>query len=305
MDTEIAELEQMPEQEVSRTFNYFKKFVHNSREQFEFNNSSFMAAIGKRRSGKSVFCLGMACAIDPNFNEEQICFGLKDLKEQLNTKTKTSIIWEEAGTSAYSRDFMQTANKLIIKTLQVYGYRKIALLGNFQHLKFLDGDVRLQLDCFFKLVSNQQFVDGKPVTTTSAQPFIVGTDWIQEPFIAPYNIERDGVFVPIGYIPIPQMDVFFRICGVSKDLYKNYLQKKDEYFQEIGAEENEKDPENTISKKELKQLQQNSEAFTKLASKLITEKTFTKKDVSKMSGIPVTTLSRRIEELCEASPDNK
>ena len=273
-----------------RQFNWFWYFVDLAKNAFQFNNSSFQACIGKRRSGKSVWCLGAACAVDPDFSEEQICFGLEELKGQLNEKQECSIIWEEAGASAYARDFMNERNKLIIKTLQVYGYRKIALFGNFQHLKFLDGDVRLQLDCFMKMKAQNSFSpEGEPVTQTWAIPYAIVTDYIQDPLIAPYKVVREGVYQAIGQIPVPQMWDFFEVCGVSKGLYRNYLKKKDEYFQEIGEPEVEK--EEVFSKRELKTMTRVNSAFLNLASRLIDEEKVTKIKVASLSGIPVSTLN--------------
>lgn len=281
----------MEEKGIGRQFNWFWYFVDLAKNAFQFNNSSFQAAIGKRRSGKSVWCLGAACAVDPDFSEEQITFGLEELKGQLNEKQNCSIIWEEAGASAYSRDFMNERNKLIIKTLQVYGYRRIALFGNFQHLKFLDGDVRLQLDCFFKMKAQNSFSPtNEPITQTWAIPYAVVTDWIQDPIIAPFKVEREGVFQAIGQIPVPQMWEFFEICGVSKNLYRNYLKKKDEYFQEIGEPETE-DKEEIFSKRELKTLTRVNQAYLNLASRLITEEKVTKTKIASLSDIPVSTLN--------------
>lgn len=273
-----------------RQFNWFWYFVDLARNAFQFENSSFQACIGKRRSGKSVWCLGAAAAVDPDFSEEQICFGLKELKDQLNEKQECSIIWEEAGASAYARDFMNERNKLIIKTLQVYGYRKIALFGNFQHLKFLDGDVRLQLDCFFKMKAQNTFSpEGKPITQTWALPYAVVTDYIQDPIIAPFKVEREGVYQAIGQIPVPQMWDFFEVCGVSKSLYRNYLKKKDEYFKEIGEPEPE-EKEEIFSKRELRTLTRVNSAYLSLTSRLIDEKV-TKTKIAAFSGIPVSTLN--------------
>lgn len=275
---------------IGKQFNFFWYFIDICKNAFKFENSSFMACIGKRRSGKSVFCLAAACAVDPDFSEEQITFGLKELKEQLNEKTNTSIIWEEAGASAYSRDFMDERNKLISKTLQVYGFRKIALFGNFQHMKFLDGDIRLQLDSFFRLKAFNDFTpEGKPYTNIYAEPFAIVTDYIQEPLIAPYKIEREGMYQPIGKIPIPDIKELFSICGVSKELYKNYLKRKSEYFREIGEPE-EEEKEEIFSKRELKTLTRVNKAYVSLASRLIEDK-ITKTKIASYSDIPVSTLN--------------
>lgn len=270
-------------------FNFFYYFMDICKNAFLFNNSSFMAAIGKRRSGKSVFCLASACCVDPDFTEEQITFGLKELKEQLNEKSRTSIIWEEAGASAYSRDFMDERNKAISKTLQVYGFKKLAIFGNFQHMKFLDGDIRLQLDSFFRMKAFNNFEEKKPVTRIYAEPFAIVTDYIQEPIISPYKIEKEGTYEKIGKIPIPDIRDFFKITGVSKQLYKEYLKKKTEYFKEVGEPEKE-EKEEIFSKRELKTLTRVNQAYINLASGLIQEK-ISKTKIASLSDIPVSTLN--------------
>lgn len=279
------------EMDVGTQFNWFWYFVDVARNAFKFNNSSFQACIGKRRSGKSVFCLAAASAVDPDFSEEKICFGIDELKQALTVNTESAIIWEEAGASAYSRDFMDERNKIISKTLQVYGYRKIALYGNFQHLKFLDGDIRLQLDCFHKLKSVNHFTEkGEPFTQAYAMPYAIVTDYIQEPLIAPYRVERDGVYQQIGQIPLPQMREFFELTGVTKSLYRNYLKKKDEYFIEIAAPEPEEEEE-IFSKRELKTLTRTNLAFLNLASRLIEDEKMTRRRIAELADIPVSTLA--------------
>jgi hypothetical protein len=280
-------------------FNWFWYFVDISKNAFLFNNSSFQACIGKRRSGKSVYCLASAAAVDPDITEENICFTIPELKAQLNEKRETAIIWEEAGTSAYSRDFMEERNKTISKTLQVYAYRKIAIYGNFQHLKFLDGDIRLQLDCFMKMKAVNQFIDDKPFTTTFAYPYTVVTDYIQEPLIAPYKIARDGTYQAIGDIPLPQVHELFKITGVSKSLYKSYLRKKDEYFQDIGEEKKE-EKEDIFTRRELKTLTRVNKSFIKLATTLINEDNIPKNKIASYAEIPEATLRMWLGKETEA-----
>lgn len=95
--------------------------------------------------------------------------------------------------------------------------------------------------------------------------------------------------MPIGSIPIPDMEDFFKVCGVGKTLYKNYLKKKDEYFTEIGEEEIE-EKEEMFSKRELKTLTRVNQAYISLASRLIEDKV-TKTKIAEFSGIPVSTLN--------------
>lgn len=283
------DLTEIPENSISS--NWFWYFIEIAKNSFLFNNSSFQACIGKRRSGKSIWCLCSACAVDPDITEENICFSIKELKAQLNERTETAIIWEEAGTSAYSRDFMDERNKLISKTLQVYGYRKIAIWGNFQHLKYLDGDIRLQLDSFIKMKAVNAFTpEGKPYTRTFAYPYMIVTDYIQEPLIAPFKVARDGTFQPIGNIPVPQMEELFQKTGVSKSLYRSYLKKKDEYFKDIGEPEKQEEEE-LFSKKELKTLTRTNMAFINLATRLINDEKITKTKIANFANIPVSTLN--------------
>lgn len=287
----------MEDFEPSRLFNKFYHFTDKAKNAFLYNNSIFYAAIGERRSGKSVFIMGMACCIDPDLDIEQICFNLDDLKGQLNTRTESAIIWEEAGASCYARDFMEERNKVLVKALQVYGYRKIALLGNLQHLKFIDGDVRLQLNHFFRMKAYNGFTSsGEPITSTSAEPWVVLTDWVRKPIVCPYKIEKEPeVYVPMGPIPIPQMDDFFELCGVKKALYKDYLKKKDEYFQEIGTED-EAEVKEIFSKRELKTLVRMDTAYLSLVSKMILEDHIPKNKIASMSDIPVSTLNVWLEK---------
>lgn len=293
--------EELPGMEdIGRKFNFFWYFVDISKNAFLFNNSSFQACIGRRRSGKSVFCLASAAAVDPDITEENICFTIPELKAQLNEKRETSVIWEEAGTSAYSRDFMEERNKTISKTLQVYAYRKIAIYGNFQHLKFLDGDIRLQLDCFMKMKAVNTFIEEKPFTRTFAYPYTVVTDYIQEPLIAPFKIAREGTYQPIGDIPLPPVHDLFKITGVTKQLYKSYLRKKDDYFKEIGEPEKKEEEALLFSRKELKTLTRINKSFINLASNLITEEHITKAKIANLADIPVSTLSVWLGKAAEA-----
>lgn len=125
------------------------------------------------------------------------------------------------------------------------------------------------------------------------------TDCIQDPILAPYKVEKDGVYQPIGKIPVPQMWNLFKMCGVSESLYKNYLKKKDEYFQEMDEPEKE-DKEEIFSKRELKTLTKVNSAYLNLTSRLIDEEKITKTKIAALSGIPVTTLNTWLGKTEEA-----
>ncbi len=275
---------------VSVQWNWFNYFMDISKNAFLHNNSSFMASIGQRRSGKSVFTLGACCRVDPDFPAEQICFSSDDLKEQLNEKTCTSILWEEAGASAFARDFMSESNRAVVKTLQVYGFKKLAIFGNYQHMLYLDSDVRLQLDCIFKMKAQHVFEDGQPVTHTFALPYKVVTDWIKKPTYRPYKVLRDEVWKDIGAIPVPDMEVYFKYCGVSKQLYHEYERKKQEYFEDMNNTETDETRKELFTKRELKKLTTVNQTFLTLVNKLIDEGV-SKSRIAGLAEIPVSTLN--------------
>lgn len=273
-------------------FNWYNYFIDICKNSFAHNNSTFMASIGQRRSGKSVFTLGACCRVDPDFTAEQICFGADELKTQLSERSNTAVLWEEMGASAFARDFMEVSNKAIVKTLQVYGFKKLAIFGNFQHLMYTDSDVRLQLDCIFKMRAAHVFEEGQPVTHTYALPYKVVTDWIRKPIIKPYMVnDDDGVWREIGAIPIPDMDEYFRYCGVSKQLYREYERKKEEYFFDLNATDEEEVKKEIFTKRELKTLTRVNQAYLSLVSRLI-EEGVTKAHIAELSNIPVSTLNR-------------
>ena len=108
----------------------------------------------------------------------------------MNDGKECAVVWEELEPLLIVGFYGRGGIKLSPKLSGLW-FRKIALYGNFQHLKFLDGDIRLQLDCFFRLKAMNSFDDSnKPFTQTWAEPYCIVTDYIQEPLIAPYKVQR-------------------------------------------------------------------------------------------------------------------
>lgn len=271
----------------NKKFNYFNYFVKSAKTAQKREDSVFYAYVGRRRSGKSVNALATCSAIDPDFSEENIVFTLNELKMSLKEKKETAVMWDEASVTAYSRDFMQEANKVLNKVIQVYGYKKIALCCTFQHLNFLDSHTRLQIDTIFRCFAKSKDVGDKCIVHTYMEPFIIATDWIRDPLLAPYKIAIDGVYQDMGSIPLPQVEDLYNYTGVSKKLQKAYMKKKNEFFETVGEEENKP----KLDKRTLNKLSKIQDGYFNLIDHFQGEGiTLTK--MAEISGIPQPTISR-------------
>lgn len=269
---------------ISQRYYWFDYFVQIAKEAQMAQDSTFFAFIGRRRSGKSVDCLAMCSAIDPDITEENIVFTLNDLRAAFREKSNTAIMWDEASVSAYNRDFMQEANKLINKSIQVFGYKRLGLCSTFQHLNFLDSHAQMQLDCIFKCYSNKKIVDEQMVVNTFMSPYKIVTDWIQDPIIAPYKRPLDGVSTQIGSIPIPQIKDLYKRTGVSKKLYNAYLKKKEEFFDDVTRDDV------SLDARTVKRLKRMEGGFYELIG-FMKDEDYTMTQISAAMGIPQTTLA--------------
>lgn len=273
----------------SRKFNWFSYFVNQAKIKQKMEDSVLYTFIGRRRAGKSINTLAMACRIDPDITVENICFGAKELTQALKEKENTVVIWEEAGAAGgYNRDWHSPANKMINKTLQVYGEKRIAILANLQHLKVIDPQVQIQIDCIFRcFAEHEKAGEDEYIKNTYFEPWRVHTDYLTDPAIMKYTINRNGVYQPIGIIPMPQVDELFKMCGVKKRLYNDYRKKKSEFFETVGEEENKP----KLDKRTLNKLSKIQDGYFNLIDHFQGEGiTLTK--MAEISGIPQPTISR-------------
>lgn len=275
---------------VSRKFNWFSYFVNQAKIKQQMEDSVLYTFLGRRRAGKSINTLAMACRIDPDITVENICFGAKELTAALREKSNTAIIWEEAGAAGgYNRAWYSPANMLVNKTLQVYGEKRIAILANLQHLNILDLQVRVQIDCIFKCFSDHEKVgEGEFMKHTYFEPWRVHTDFMTDPAIMKYKINRNGVFQPIGVVPMPQVDELFKICGVKKSLYNDYRKKKTEFFEHLGEEE---EQASKLDRKKIGKLERMSAGCVALIKYLNDEKKMKQGEIAKVIGCNQNTVS--------------
>lgn len=256
----------------------------------EIQDSSFFAYVGERRSGKSITAIAQIHLIDPDVTTENVVFTFDDLRKAVYSKTKAAILWDESGVTAYSRDFMTNVNKLINKFMQVYGYRRISIHTTFQHLQFIDNQLRQQMDalywCYGKDYVNEK--TGRPYTRKSLLPFTVKKNPFWAPTFKPYEVMAPKMLnpEPIGWVQLPDMDEFMRYAGVKKEFLKDYDKKKQEFFQTLGEDTEPQKVDSRILKTAAKQ-----HSALKAALKYMTEvDKLSKENISKKVGVARSTL---------------
>jgi len=277
-------------EEISKKFNLFNTFINIAKIKMNpvINDSAFFGLIGPRRTSKSTLSIVMGHAINPDFSIDDICFSFEELKSILTDDAirRRPIVWEEASVTAYSRDFQDEINKELNKYFQVFGFRNLSLIANFQHLSLLDNHTRMQLDVLLKCKSYYgKDENGNLFTRKAVQPFKVVNDGIKDPLIVDYKIPGDMSYKKIGEIPIPTEDALFKMFGVKRSLMDKYQKRKIEFFKNLDGE-NQK-----ISKKEIDILKRKEEALTNIAKHLQT-KGMSQKGISDMMELPQQTASR-------------
>lgn len=286
-------------------------------------DSAFYAYVGERRSGKSMLAIAHAFRFDPDLTTESVCFSLEDLKKFIYANTKKPVVWDEAGVTAYSRDFMTKISKDLNKFFQVFGYRQIIVLSTFQHAGYLDNHLRGQVDALFWMQSAQYRDDtGRPYTRKFCRPFTVFKTPFSPPFFKPYKVYQTPTSpnpFDIGKIPIPDMEHLMRHYGASgwKAFLKDYDKKKEEFFEQLGMDDEEQEEENglkaqvqkmkeehksekeqweeelknlKINKNEYNLVKRQNKAYLKFINNLIDTKSATESDIARAIEVPVQTL---------------
>jgi DNA-binding transcriptional regulator YiaG len=262
---------------ISRTLNFFDMFVGLAVERLHpaINDAFAAAFVGNRGTGKStdcnVFCHAVNSRLEEvrldaawrkempdkskrwseiqnhmedfrkkSFSVENVFFDAKDVVKALKTKGKEAISFEELGVSMYSRDFMKKGNKDINKVMQMFRYRNLIITMNFQGMTHIDNHARQQMDvimwCRSKIFHDE---NGSPFTQKLINPNYVFTSPFSDPFIRPWTFMSAGKanYDPIGWIPMPAEKDLRERYGVTDEFMRDYQNAKEEYFDKIGAEE--------------------------------------------------------------------
>lgn len=207
--------------------------------------------VGRRRSGKTVWSLVMARFIDPDFNEDKIAFAPEEFDQLLKEYKDSALLFDEAGTGLYSRDAMKRLNKSIIKSLQIFGFRRLTLILNLPHIEMIDKDIREKniLDIVFNLESRfdrdfslkdmtidqlRYFIKekGNLPKRYTAEPFAFVGDSFRSGSLMPYQAMVNGKSYRIGKVRLGDMKEMFEYAKVDWKLWKAYQKKKIEYYEE-------------------------------------------------------------------------
>ncbi|RLI84564.1 hypothetical protein DRP07_00655 [Archaeoglobales archaeon] len=279
---------------MAEVFNLMDHFVKKARTHQLLEDSILFAFLGRRRSGKSTDALALCKKIDPDMTIEQVVFTNKEFRDATREYKKAAIFWDEPSVTAYSREYQDEANRLLNKTLQVFGYKRLVIALAYQHASFLDKHTRWLVDVYFicsseinvNELSRRNFID----------PRVLLTDWVREPYLAPYQYTRNGRLVEMGKIPVPQLDDLLKWAGINKKFYHEYQRKKEEFFESAEWEsENEREKEMSILKRygidgrQLRRLLREDFALQNLVDELYNRR-FTYVDIANMAGIEVNTL---------------
>ncbi|AKB34791.1 hypothetical protein MSSAC_0201 [Methanosarcina siciliae C2J] len=275
--------------EVSRKFNQYNIFINTAKMKISprIDDSAFLALIGPRRTGKSELSLATAFAIDPDFPIDNICFSFDELKALLTDDTirKQPIVWEEASVTAYNREFMDEVNILLNKYFQVFGFRNLAVIANFQHINLLDYQVRMQLDVLLRCKSYYGTdPQGNTFTRKTVFPFKVLNDGINEPLIVKYKVPGDMGYDVIGEIPVPQIDILHKMYGIKNSFIQQYKKRKNEFFKNLEGKEKK------VDEKEVAMLKKKEEALAALARSL-QDQGLSQDDIGGLMGIKRQTAS--------------
>lgn len=110
---------------------------------WEENKNLIIIILGQTGSGKSWAALHLAELLDPGFNIDRVCFGVKELIA-LHQKSKKgdAIVFDEAGIEAMNRNAMSNLNKAVSKLAQTVRHRNTFIILTLPVLKMTDLHLR-------------------------------------------------------------------------------------------------------------------------------------------------------------------
>ena len=222
-------------------FNLMDHFVKKARTAQLLEDSVLYSFLGRRRAGKSTLTLAVLKKCDPDMTVDQIVFTNKEFREAVKEYKGRAIMWDEPGVTAYSREYQDEANRLLNKTLQVFGFKKLIIGLAYQHAGFLDKHTRWLVDVYF--ICRSEIIPDELRRQNYVEPMVLITDWLREPTLVPYKIKRNGRLVEMGTIKVPALEDLFKWAGMNKKFYKEYEKKKLEFFEKAEWEKSDKEEE--------------------------------------------------------------
>jgi hypothetical protein len=115
----------------------------------KFNKNYMHVFCGDPGSGKSYCSLAFACAVDPEFDPENIVFDVRSFIKLIRMAKKgTSIVFDEAEVEGSSRDWQSARNKALKAISETFRFRNLAVYWTAPTFGDIDRGVRLVLHAF-------------------------------------------------------------------------------------------------------------------------------------------------------------
>jgi hypothetical protein len=230
-----------------------------------------------------------------------MAFEVDDLIKLLKTIKGEPVFWEEGGTSAYSRNFKKKGNINTNLVMQMFRKQNIPLIGNFQNLTLFDNHARMQIDVCFWMKSVMYKNASDLWTRKYMTPYTVQLSLGQDPYFTPelFKLRGNPNYSELLNVPVPGENELLKRYGVPKDFMKAYQERKTEYYDKLGVEE-EEDEDGTKNEPYFTQKEKNSfiDAGRIMLHQYNHEKTVSGKthiEISKNWNITENTLRRRID----------
>jgi len=124
--------------------NIGKIIISRIREDLLHYNQNYMHVFcGPTGSGKSYCALSFACALDPDFDTDNIVFDAKSFIKLVRTaKRATAIVFDEAGVEASSRDWYSERNKALMAVSETFRFRNLAVFWTTPNFGNVDKRIR-------------------------------------------------------------------------------------------------------------------------------------------------------------------
>ncbi len=235
--------------EASKKKRFLNILVNNYKElAYEDALSVMVACVGEPGSGKSTLAMQIAMKVDPDFDvEENIVWDVKDLIEKVRSERERAFVYEEAGVTIFSRDFMTKINKAMSRIAQTYRFTKNVIVFNLPHISLVDKNIRIflrnvHLTAVFKekidkILPEEELKkikvkkdegDKIVVQWRAFYPWRYRTLWVDDLiWREPEKISYDGASIEMGWIPFEKL---------PDRIYKRYEKIKEEWWEEKGEE---------------------------------------------------------------------